>query len=248
MTRDCQSVTYIDVRKSSGWAFSPNTSSRNRGYSPDHQIMEVETPAQTQRREQQQLTSGDGAAVAAKPLHRNPRLVVSFLLMVVGSASSLLLLRAYFLHGGNRKWFSSLLQTAGCPLLLAPLCASFISRRRCSATTPVFLMSPQLQATSVGVGLMTGLISLLYAYGTAYLSVSTSSILSSTQLAFTAVFALLLVRQWFTPFSVNAVVLLSVGAVMLGMNAGGDRPTGVSRAQHSAGFAIMLGAAACTGS
>ncbi|KAM0839525.1 hypothetical protein ACQ4PT_060257 [Festuca glaucescens] len=205
--------------------------------------MEVETPAQTQRREQQQLTSGDGAAVAAKPLHRNPRLVVRFLLMVVGSASSPLLLRAYFLHGG----ISSLLQTAGCPLLLAPLCASFISRRRCSATMPVFLMSPQLLATSVGVGLMTGLIGLLYAYGTAYLSMSTSSILSSTQLAFMAVFALLLVRQRFTPFSVNAVVLLSVGAVMLGMNAGGDRPTGVSRAQHSAGFAIMLGAAALYG-
>ncbi|XP_047048766.1 purine permease 3-like [Lolium rigidum] len=209
--------------------------------------MEVETPAQTQRREQQQLTSGDGAAVAAKPLHRNPRLVVSFVLMVVGSASSPLLLRAYFLHGGNRKWFSSLLQTAGCPLLLAPLCASFISRRRRSANTPVFLMSPRLLAASVGVGLMTGLIGLLYAYGTAYLPVSTSSILSSTQLAFTAVFALLLVRQRFTPFSVNAVVLLSVGAVMLGMNAGGDRPAGVSLAQYSAGFAMMLGAAALYG-
>jgi drug/metabolite transporter (DMT)-like permease len=94
---------------------------------------------------------------------------------------------------------------------------------------------------------MTGLIGLLYAYGTAYLPVSTSSILSSTQLAFTAVFALLLVRQRFTPFSVNAVVLLSVGAIMLGMNAGGDRPAGVSLAQYSAGFAMMLGAAALYG-
>ncbi|XP_051188179.1 purine permease 3 [Lolium perenne] len=209
--------------------------------------MEVETPAQTERREQQQLPSGAGARVAAKPLHRNPRLVVSFLLMVLGSASSPLLLRTYYLHGGNRKWLSSLLQSAGCPLLLVPICASFFSRRRCSATTPLFLMSPRLLAASIGVGLMAGLDGLLYAYGMAYLPVSTSSILSATQLAFTCGFALLLVRQRFTPFSVNAVVLLSVGAVMLGMNTGGDRPAGVSRAQYSAGFATTLGAAALYG-
>jgi hypothetical protein len=34
---------------------------------------------------------------------------------------------------------------------------------------------------------------------------------------------------------------------MLGMNAGGDRPAGVSRAQYSAGFATTLGAAALYG-
>ncbi|KAM0867518.1 hypothetical protein ACQ4PT_041944 [Festuca glaucescens] len=102
-------------------------------------------------------------------------------------------------------------------------------------------MSPRLLAASIMVGLMAGLDGLLYAYGMAYLPVSTSSILSATQLAFTCGFALLLVRQRFTPFSVNAVVLLSVGAVMLGMNAG------VSRAQYSAGFTTTLGAAALYG-
>ncbi|CAM0951767.1 unnamed protein product [Alopecurus aequalis] len=215
--------------------------------------MEVETPAQTQRRAQQQackngstkqqLPSGAGA----KPLHRNPLLVINFLLMIVGSACGPLLLRAYFLHGGNRKWLSSLLQTAGCPLLLAPLCASFLSRRRYSTTTPIFLMSPRLLAATVGIGLMTGLDNLLYAYGLAYLPVSTSSILISTQLAFTAAFALLLVRQRFTAFSVNAVVLLSAGAAILGMNSGGDRPAGVTRAQYHVGFAMTLGAAALYG-
>uniref|UniRef100_A0ACD5YH41 Uncharacterized protein n=1 Tax=Avena sativa TaxID=4498 RepID=A0ACD5YH41_AVESA len=218
--------------------------------------MEVETPAQTQRRAhqqacmigtiKQQLPTGAGAA--AKPLHHNPLLVVNFLLMIIGTACGPLFLRAYFLQGGNRKWLSSLLQTAGWPLLLAPLSASFLSRRRCSAaTTPLFLMSPRLLVATVGIGLMTGLDNLLYAYGLAYLPVSTSSILISTQLAFTAGFALLLVRQRFTAFSVNAVVLLSVGAAMLGMNAGGDRPAGVSRAQYSAGFAMTLGAAALYG-
>ncbi|KAM0895109.1 hypothetical protein ACQ4PT_024039 [Festuca glaucescens] len=210
--------------------------------------MEVETPAQTPPREQQQqLPSGASAGVAAKPLHRNPVLLVSFLLMVVGSCSAPLLLRTYYIYGGNRKWLSSLLQSAGWPLLPAPLFASFISRRRCSATTPLFLMSPRLLAASVVVGLMTGVDCLLYAYGSAFLPVSTSSILYATQLAFTAGFALLLVRQRFTAFSVNAVLLLSVGAAMLGVNGGGDRPAGVTRSQYYTGFGMTLAAAALYG-
>lgn len=203
-----------------------------------------------QQQQQQQLSTGR--------LFRSPLLVVNFVLMVVGSACGPLLLRAYFLRGGNRKWLSSLLQTAGWPLLLAPLCFSYSSRRRRreveddgagagAAATPLFLMTPRLLVASAIVGLMTGVDDLLYAYGLAYLPVSTSSILISTQLAFTAAFALLLVRQRFTAFSVNAVVLLSVGAAMLGMNAGGDRPAGVSRAQYCAGFAMTLAAAALYG-
>ncbi|KXG35809.1 purine permease 1 [Sorghum bicolor] len=219
--------------------------------------MEVETPAQPCRNVAQ-------SAGTTRTLIRNPLLVVNFALMVVGSAGGPLFLRAYFLHGGARKWLSAFLQTAGFPLLLVPLCVSFFSRRRqrdrddadadadapankAATRTPFFLMTPRLLAASAAIGLMTGVDDLLYAYGLAYLPVSTSSILISTQLAFTAAFALLLVRQRFTAFSVNAVALLTVGAAMLGMNAGGDRPAGVSRAQYGAGFAMTLGAAALYG-
>jgi drug/metabolite transporter (DMT)-like permease len=207
--------------------------------------MEVETPAQAQ---------GTTHVAGTTRTLRNPLLVVNFVLMVVGSAGGPLFLRAYFLHGGARKWLSALLQTAGFPLLLVPLCVSFTRRRRrrrpddgAPAKAPFFLMTPRLLAASAAIGLMTGLDDLLYAYGLAYLPVSTSSILISTQLAFTAAFALLLVRQRFTAFSVNAVALLSAGAAMLGMNAGGDRPAGVSPAQYGAGFAMTLGAAALYG-
>ncbi|KAL6655414.1 hypothetical protein ACP70R_006240 [Stipagrostis hirtigluma subsp. patula] len=212
--------------------------------------MEVETPAPHRAQQQQPCADADAkqGAAGARPL-RNPILVANFVLMVVGSAGGPLLLRAYFLYGGTRKWLSSFLQTAGFPLLLAPLYASFLSRRRRDgkAAAARFLMTPRLLAATAGIGLMTGLDDLLYAYGMAYLPVSTSSILISTQLAFTAAFALLLVRQRFTAFSVNAVVLLTVGAAMLGMNAGGDRPAGVTRAQYGAGFAMTLGAAALFG-
>jgi drug/metabolite transporter (DMT)-like permease len=168
--------------------------------------------------------------------------------MVVGWASGPLLLRTYFLHGGNRKWLSSLLQTAGWPILIPPLIASYFSRRRRSTTTtPVFLMSIRLLAACVVVGVTVVLDNYLYAYGMASLPLSTSSILMATQLAFTAGFALLLVRQRFTAFSVNAVLLLSIGAAMLGVNGGGDRPAGVTRTEYYMGFGMTLGAAALYG-
>ena len=94
---------------------------------------------------------------------------------------------------------------------------------------PSFLMTPRLLAASAGIGL-------------AYLLISTSSILIFTQLAFTAAFMLLLVRQRFTVFSVNVLALLSVSAAMR-MNAAGDCHARVTRARYAAGFAMTLGAA-----
>ncbi|XP_047077952.1 purine permease 3-like [Lolium rigidum] len=214
--------------------------------------MEIEIP--TQHRAQQQARKVKASAwhelpvAAAKSLRRDPLLAVNFMLLVVGTACGPLLLRAYFVRGGTRKWLSSLLQTAGWPLLLLPLCFSFLSRRqRRQDAVPVFLMTPRLLAASVVVGLMSGADNFLYAYSQAYLPVSTSSILISTQLAFTAGFALLLVRHRFTGSALNAIVLLSVGAAMLGLDAGGDRPPGVTGPQYGAGFGMALGAAALYG-
>ncbi|KAK1619411.1 hypothetical protein QYE76_024928 [Lolium multiflorum] len=214
--------------------------------------MEIEIP--TQHRAQQQARKVKASAwhelpvAAAKSLRRDPLLAVNFMLLVVGTACGPLLLRAYFVRGGTRKWLSSLLQTAGWPLLLLPLCFSFLSRRqRRQDVTPVFLMTPRVLAASVVVGLMSGADNFLYAYSQAYLPVSTSSILISTQLAFTAGFALLLVRHRFTGSALNAIVLLSVGAAMLGLDAGRDRPPGVTGPQYGAGFGMALGAAALYG-
>ncbi|KAM0842293.1 hypothetical protein ACQ4PT_058447 [Festuca glaucescens] len=214
--------------------------------------MEVEIL--TQHRAQQQACKVKASAwhelpvAAAKSLRRDPLLAVNFMLLVVGTACGPLLLRAYFVRGGTRKWLSSLLQTAGWPLLLLPLCFSFLSRRqRRQDVTPVFLMTPHLLVASIVVGLMSGADNFLYAYSQAYLPVSTSSILISTQLAFTAGFALLLVRHRFTGSALNAIVLLSVGAAMLGLDAGGDRPPGVTGPQYRAGFGMALGAAALYG-
>ena len=63
---------------------------------PEHRAPKVEASAWRWR---------DLPGAAAKQL-RDPLLAVNFLLLAVGAACGPLLLRAYFLHGGTRKWLS----------------------------------------------------------------------------------------------------------------------------------------------
>ncbi|KAK8931288.1 Purine permease 1 [Platanthera zijinensis] len=164
-----------------------------------------------------------------------------------------LLLRLYFVHGGRLIWFSTFLQTAAFPLLLPPLCwINFTVRRSRSPNTAAkqnFLsLSRPLLLSCIIIGLLTGVVNLFYAYGLSYVPVSTSSLLLSTQLCFTALFAFLIVKQKFTPFSINAVALLTLGAVVLGINsAAGDRAEGESRSNYYLGFGMTLGAAVLDG-
>ncbi|KAG1366562.1 Purine permease 3 [Cocos nucifera] len=167
--------------------------------------------------------------------------------MVIGTAASPLLLRLYFLKGGTRKWLSSWLETGGWPLLFIPLAISYAHRHRRGGPTKLYLMTRPVFLACTVLGLLLGLDDFLYACGLSYLSVSTSSILISTQLGFTAFFAFFIVKQRFTYFSVNAVVLLSIGAVILWLHASGDRPRGESNALYYWGFFITLAAAVLYG-
>nr|GMD99568.1 purine permease 3-like [Ipomoea batatas] len=76
------------------------------------------------------------------------------------------------------------------------------------------------------------------------LPVSTSSLVVASQLAFTAGAAFVLVKQRFT---VNAVVLLTIGAGELAVGSRGDRPAGESKKEYVAAFLMTLGAAALYG-
>ena len=93
----------------------------------------------------------------------------------------------------------------------------------------------------------TGADNYLYVYGLSVLPVSTASVLIACQLGFNAVFAPLLVRHKFNPFSVNSVVLLTASSVMLAFHTNGDRPAGVTNRQYVLGFVLTLVAAALYG-
>ncbi|KAM3682412.1 hypothetical protein ACJW31_12G071900 [Castanea mollissima] len=106
---------------------------------------------------------------------------------------------------------------------------------------------PTLLIASAVIGVLTGLDDYLYAYGVKRLPVSTSSLIIATQLAFTAIFAFLLVRQKFTSYNINAVVLLTIGASVLALHTSSDRPSGESKSVYFAGFFMTLGASALYG-
>ncbi|KAJ0960680.1 hypothetical protein J5N97_001434 [Dioscorea zingiberensis] len=196
----------------------------------------TQTQTQTQRQAHQQESKD--------PKHFLS-LLLNFTLVLLGAGGPFLL-RVYFIHGGSRKWLSSWLQMgAGWPVLLLPLSISY--RRRHQHNTKLLSITPRLAGACSVLGLLFGLDCYLFAYSSAYLPVSTSSILFSTQLAFTALFAFFIVRQRFTPYSVNSIILLTLGSVALGLKSGNDRPEGVSSAQYLIGFVMTLAAAALYG-
>lgn len=157
-------------------------------------------------------------------------------------------MRLYFTHGGNRVWLSRWLETGGWPIIFFPLIITYFRRRaKQGGTTKLFSMKPTLFIASAVVGVLTGLDDYLYAYGVKRLPVSTSSLIIATQLAFTAIFAFLLVRQKFTSYNINAVVLLTIGASVLALHTSSDRPSGESNSVYFAGFFMTLGASALYG-
>ncbi|PIA51978.1 hypothetical protein AQUCO_01000092v1 [Aquilegia coerulea] len=184
-------------------------------------------------------------------------LLLNCALVCLGQVGGPLLIRLYYLHGGKRIWLTSWIQTAAFPLLLIPPLLSR-ARDRARAQSRVLsqsispkdtkvLLNPKLLIASIVMGLIVGVDSYMFGLGLSYLPVSTSSLLMSTQLAFTAVFSLLLVRQKFTSYSINAVVLMTLGSVILAFHTNGDRPVGVSKGEYFVGFFMTLGAAALLG-
>ncbi|PIN19288.1 hypothetical protein CDL12_08037 [Handroanthus impetiginosus] len=174
-------------------------------------------------------------------------LIINCIILSIGTCGGPLIMRLYFLRGGKRIWFSSWLETGAWPIILLPLLFSYTRRRSTSANAKPILMKPRVFVAAAVIGTLTGLDDYLYAYGVAKLPVSTSSLIIATQLAFTAVFAFVLVKQKFTAYSINAVVLLTVGAVVLGLHTNGDRPAGESNKDYWLGFVLTVAAAVLYG-
>jgi drug/metabolite transporter (DMT)-like permease len=174
----------------------------------------------------------------------SPLVVFSACLVLLGAGGPLLL-RVYFVHGGRRLWLSTLSQLSGWPLLVPPICVSlFRSRREGIADR---LLPARLVAAVAFLGGLFAVACFVYSLGAQALPVSTSSLLLATQLAFNAVFAFLLAGLRFTPFSANAVVLLTIGPAVLGVGPRSGRPAGESSRTYWTGFCEAIAAAALAG-
>ncbi|OMO69237.1 Drug/metabolite transporter [Corchorus capsularis] len=174
-------------------------------------------------------------------------LLINCLVLAIGNCGGPLMMRLYFLHGGKRVWFSSWLETGAWPVILFPIACVYVHRRKTQPGAKLFLMKLPLFVASAVIGVITGFDDYLYAYGVARLPVSTSSLIIASQLAFTAGFAFLLVKQKFTSYSINAVFLLTIGAGVLALHTSSDRPENESNKEYVLGFLMTVAAAVLYG-
>ncbi|MCL7039164.1 hypothetical protein MKW94_024022 [Papaver nudicaule] len=173
-------------------------------------------------------------------------LLLSCLFTSFGWIGGPLLLRLYFLHGGNGKWLSSGLMTAGFPMLFIPLAVLYLRRDR-SIPAIDFFASRELLFYASLIGLTHGVVNFMYSYGLSFLPVSTSSLLFTIQLVSTAFVSFFWVKQKFTPYSINAIVVIIMGCILLGVRGVSDHPPGVTNSQYMQGFFISIAAASGVG-
>ncbi|XP_021864158.2 purine permease 3 [Spinacia oleracea] len=178
-------------------------------------------------------------------------LILNCVMLGIGISGGPLVMRLYYIHGGKSIWLSSWLETGGWPLMIIPLLVAYFRRlrRRRGGADPtqaaklIFINTNTFFFAAI-VGLVAGAADYCYAYGVKHIPVSTSSLILATQLAFTAVFAFILVNQKFTPYSINSIALLTFAAIILAVHSNSDKPAGESNGQYYLGFFLTLASSA----
>ncbi|XP_062216652.1 purine permease 3-like [Phragmites australis] len=194
----------------------------------------------------QEISNAPTAASTTLPRYWPSPLVIFSACLVLLGAGGPLLLRVYFVHGGQCLWLSTIVQLSGWPLLLLPICVSLFRRRKDDGIANHLLL-PRLAGTVAVLGGLFAVACFAFSLGSQALPLSTSSLLQATQLAFNAVFAFLFVGIRFTPFSANAVVLLTIGPAVLSVGQSSGKPVGEASRTYWAGFCEAIVASALAG-
>ncbi|GMN67103.1 hypothetical protein TIFTF001_036166 [Ficus carica] len=170
-----------------------------------------------------------------------PLLLINFLFLFVGSVSSSLLSKYYFNHKGSSIWVSTWVQSAGFPLLFPPIFLPFYLFKT-TQRKPFSHFTPRIFTLSIVIGLLLGLNNLLFSLGNSYLPVSTSSLLLSSQLAFTLILSVIIVKQKITFSNLNCVVLLVTSSFLLALGSNHDKPEDLTKTNYFLGFVSTVGA------
>ncbi|KAK7329401.1 hypothetical protein VNO77_23568 [Canavalia gladiata] len=169
-----------------------------------------------------------------------PLLILNYILLFVGSVASSLLSKYYFIHKGDSKWVSTWVQCAGFPVLVIPIFLPTILRY--TKRKPFTDFNLKISVLSIFVGLMLGVNNFLISWGVAYLPVSTSALLLSSQLAFNLILSAIIVKQKITFSNLNCVILITLGSIILALNSSSERPQGLTQKYYFIGFFCTLGA------
>ncbi|KAF3667981.1 putative purine permease 9-like [Capsicum annuum] len=133
-----------------------------------------------------------------------------------GQAAGTLLGRVYYEQGAKSRWIATLAQTAGFPFLLPFLCYPS-PKNHDDQQLSIDHQSSVLVRASVYIflGLFQVANSMLFTVGVQYLPVSTYSLISGSQLAFTALTSFFLNGQKMTAIILNSIVLLSFSSSVI---------------------------------
>ena len=167
-------------------------------------------------------------------------LFINYVLLFVGSVSSSLLTKYYFNHKGSSKWVSSWVQCAGFPFLVIPIFLP--SLLNYTERKPFTDFTPKMLCYSFCIGVMLGFNNLLYSFGVAYLPVSTSALLLSSQLVFTLILSAIIVKQKITFSNLNSVILITMSSIILALNSSHEKPQGLTQKDYFIGFSCTIGA------
>ncbi|KAK7412959.1 hypothetical protein VNO78_04749 [Psophocarpus tetragonolobus] len=169
-----------------------------------------------------------------------PLLVINYVFLFVGTLSSSLLSKYYFIHKGSSRWVSTWVQTAGFPLLMIPICVPYLLKL--TKRVPFTDFTSRMLVMSILVGVMLGFNNLFFSWGNSYLPVSTSALLLSSQLLFNLLFSVIIVKQKITFTNFNCVILLTLSSILLGLDSNHERPEGITQKNYLIGFFCTIAA------
>ncbi|XP_077238110.1 purine permease 5 isoform X2 [Tasmannia lanceolata] len=151
--------------------------------------------------------------------------------MLVAFPASSLFSRLYFTDGGKSKWIISWTAVAGWPLTALFLIPMYFLGQ-VSPTS----FTLKLTLSYILLGFLSAADNLMYAWAYAYLSASTASLLASSSLVFSTLFGYLIVKNKLFPSTLNAIVVITAGVVIIALDSNSDRYKGISSSQYTLGF------------
>ncbi|KAH7387667.1 hypothetical protein KP509_16G035600 [Ceratopteris richardii] len=171
-----------------------------------------------------------------------PVVIPGSLAMLIGFPASRILSRLYYQNGGQSIWLLAWTAVSGWPITAIALLPFYLKR----TASPTRLTTNLMLAYTL-LGLFTAIDSLLFFWSYRYLPASTASLVSSSTLPFTAIFARLVLGKRISASTLNAIGVITAAAAILALDSNADKPAGVNNSQYALGFVLNAAGSALHG-